>query len=416
MDNNQFSHCERVLVNVRMATLDPALDAPYGQLDNYVLGLCQGRIAQLLPSQEVELSSFGGEIIDGQGGWLTPGLIDSHTHLVYGGHRAREFEQRLLGKSYEEIARAGGGILATVNATRGLSQEQLVVEARPRFEALLNEGVTTVEIKSGYGLTMVDELKILRAAKALAADYPVRVSTTLLAAHCVPPEFRAEPDRYVEMICQELLPRVVEENLADAVDVFCEKIAFNLQQSERIFVAARRAGLGIKVHAEQLSLSGGAALAADFGAWSADHLECLDEIGVLALQNAGTVATLLPGAFYFLREIRKPPVELLRRHAVPMVLATDLNPGTSPLASLRLMLNMGCTLFGLTPEEALTAVTCNAARALGQGDTLGTLSVGKQADLLLWDIDHPAQLAGEFGSLRPRLKIVRGEVVHASRG
>jgi imidazolonepropionase len=413
---NQISHCERVLVNLRLATLDPALAAPYGLLDDHVLGICQGRIATLLPAREADLSSFDGEIIDGHGGWLTPGLIDSHTHLVYGGHRAREFEQRLLGQSYEEIARAGGGILATVNATRGLSQEQLVVEARPRLEALLNEGVTTVEIKSGYGLTMVDELKILRAARALAAEYPVRVSTTLLAAHCVPPEFRADPDRYVEMICQEMLPQVVEENLADAVDVFCEKIAFSPQQSERIFAAARQAGLGIKVHAEQLSLSGGAALAAGFGAWSADHLECLDEAGVLALQAAGTVATLLPGAFYFLRETRTPPVELLRRHGVPMALATDLNPGTSPLASLRLMLNMGCTLFGLTPEESLAAVTRNAARALGQGEALGTLSVGKQADLLLWDIDHPAQLAGEFGSLRPRLRIVQGEVVHASHG
>ncbi len=416
MHKNQISHCERVLVNLRLATLDPAVAAPYGLLDDQVLGICQGRIATLLPAQEADLSSFDGEIIDGHGGWLTPGLIDSHTHLVYGGHRAREFEQRLLGQSYEEIARAGGGILATVNATRGLSQEQLVVEARPRLEALLDEGVTTVEIKSGYGLTMADELKILRAARALAAEYPVRVSTTLLAAHCVPPEFRTEPDRYVEMICQELLPQVAEENLADAVDVFCEKIAFSLQQSEHIFAAARQAGLGIKVHAEQLSLSGGAALAAGIGAWSADHLEYLDEAGVLALQAAGTVATLLPGAFYFLRETRKPPVELLRRHGVPMALASDLNPGTSPLASLRLMLNMGCTLFGLTPEEALAGVTRNAALALGQGEALGTLSVGKQADLLLWDIDHPAQLAGEFGSLRPRLRIVRGEVVHASRG
>ena len=416
MYKNQFSQCERVLINVRIATCDPMVDAPYGLLDNHILGICQGRIAKILPRQEADLSDFDGEIIDGQGGWLTPGLIDSHTHLVYGGHRAREFEQRLLGKSYEEIARAGGGILATVRATRGLSQEQLVAQARPRLEALLDEGVTTVEIKSGYGLTVVDELKILRAAKALVAEYPVRVSTTLLAAHCVPPEFRAEPDRYVEMICQELLPQVVEENLADAVDVFCEKIAFTLQQSERIFTAARLAGLGIKVHAEQLSLSGSAALAASFAAWSADHLECLDEAGVLALQAAGTVATLLPGAFYFLQENRKPPVELLRRHRVPMALATDLNPGTSPLASLRLMLNMGCTLFGLTPEEALAAVTRNAAIALGQKDALGTLSVGKQADLLLWDIDHPAQLAGEVGSLRPRLRIVRGEVVHVSHG
>lgn len=416
MLKGKFSHCERLWINVRLATFDSAVEMPYGLLENQALGVRQGRIEAILPMDQVDLSSFDGEVIDGQGGWLTPGLIDSHTHLVYGGHRALEFEQRLLGKSYEEIAKAGGGILSTVRATRELSQEQLVAQARPRLEALIAEGVTTVEIKSGYGLTIADELKMLRAARTLAQEYPLRISTTLLAAHSVPPEFREQPDRYVEMICQELLPQVIEENLADAVDVFCEKIAFNLEQTERIFAAAREAGLGIKVHAEQLSLSGASALAARFGAWSADHLECLDEAGVLALQSSGTVATLLPGAFYYLRENRKPPVELLRRHGVPVALASDLNPGTSPLASLRLMLNMGCILFGLTPEEALVAVTRNAARALGLGDSLGTLSVGKRADLLLWDIDHPAQLAGEVGSIQPQQRIVEGEIIHASQG
>jgi imidazolonepropionase len=415
MLKDKFSHCERVWINVRIATFDPAVETPYGLLDNQVLGVRQGRIEVILPMEQAELSNFGGDIIDGQGGLLTPGLIDSHTHLIYGGHRALEFEQRLLGKSYEEIAKAGGGILSTVRATRELTQEQLAAQARPRLKALIDEGVTCVEIKSGYGLTVADELKMLRAAKSLAMEFPIRISTTLLAAHCVPPEFRDHADRYVEMICQELLPQVVEENLADAVDVFCEKIAFNLEQTERIFNAAQKAGLGIKVHAEQLSLSGGAALAARFSAWSADHLECLDKAGVLALQSAGTVATLLPGAFYFLRESRRPPVELLRRHAVPMVLATDLNPGTSPLASIRLMMNMGSTLFGLTPEEALTAVTRNAAKALGLDDSLGTLSVGKQADLLLWAIDHPAQLVGEVGSIQPRQHVVQGEIIHASR-
>lgn len=415
MRPKQISHCQRLLTNVRVATLDPAVDSPYGALTDSVLGIAEGRVATLLPMAVADWTDFAGEIIDGQGGWVTPGLLDCHTHLVYGGHRAHEFEQRLLGKSYQEIARGGGGILATVTATRNLSREQLVAEARPRLEALLAEGVTGVEIKSGYGLTVADELKILRAARDLAMEYPVRISTTLLAAHCVPPEFSEQPDRYIDMICKELIPLAVEEKLADAIDVFCEEIAFSLAQSERIFVAASQAGLGIKVHAEQLSSSGAAALAADFGAWSADHLEFLDEAGVRALQKAGTVATLLPGAFYFLQETRKPPVALLRQYGVPMALASDLNPGTSPLASLRLMLNMGCTLFGLTSEEALAGVTRNAACAMGRGDSLGTVSIGKEADLLLWDIDHPAQLAGEFGSLRPRLRMVGGEVMHASR-
>lgn len=416
MHKDTLSQCDRLWINVRLATLDPAVETPYGLLENQALGVRQGCIEAILPMEQVDLSRIDVEIIEGQDGLMTPGLIDSHTHLVHGGHRALEFEQRLLGKSYEGIARAGGGILSTVRATRGLSQEQLVTQARPRIEALISEGVTTVEIKSGYGLTITDELKMLRAARALGREYPIRTSTTLLAAHSVPPEFREQPDRYVELICQELLPQVAEDKLADAVDVFCEKIAFNLEQTERIFAAAQKAGLGIKVHAEQLSLSGASALAAHFGAWSADHLECLDEAGVMALQSAGTVATLLPGAFYFLRESRKPPVELLRRYGVSMALATDLNPGTSPLASIRLMLNMGCTLFGLTPEEALAAVTRNAASALGMGGSLGTLAVGKQADMLLWNIEHPAQLSGEVGSIRPQQRIVEGEITHASQG
>jgi imidazolonepropionase len=416
MTKEAFAHCDRMLVNVRLATLDPAVAAPYGVLEQHALGIYRGRIEAILPQQQIDLAGFCGQLIDGRGGWLTPGLIDCHTHLVHGGHRAREFEQRLLGSSYEQIAKAGGGILATVRATRELSPQQLLKQARPRLEALLAEGVTTVEIKSGYGLNSADELKMLRVAKALAQEYPVRISTSLLAAHCVPPEFCDQPDRYVELICEELLPQVVAENLADAVDVFCEKIAFSLEQSERIFAAARKAGLGIKAHAEQLSASGAAQLAARYGAWSADHLEYLDEAGVLALKAAGTVATLLPGAFYFLRESRKPPVELLRRHGVPMALATDLNPGTSPLASIRLMMNMGCTLFGLSPEETLAGVTRNAARALGLGDSLGTLQVGKQADLLLWDIDHPAQLAGEVGSIRPQQRMVQGEITYVSPG
>lgn len=407
-----LSHCERLWSNVRLATFDPAVSCPYGLLENHVLGIRGGTISAILPRERADLSKFRGEVIDGQGGLLTPGLIDCHTHLVYGGQRAGEFEQRLQGLSYQEIARTGGGIMNTVQATRALDEEQLAAQARPRLLALAREGVTTVEIKSGYGLTAADELKMLRAARKLAELLPVRVRTTLLAAHAVPPEYRNKADEYVEMICGELIPRVAAEGLADAVDVFCESIAFTPRHAERLFHAARQSGLGIKIHAEQLSNSGGAALAAGFGAWSADHLEYLDEAGAQALKAGATTAVLLPGAFYFLQETRKPPVELLRRHGVPMALATDLNPGSSPLASLRLMMNMSCTFFGLTPEEALTGVTRNAAMALGLGDRLGTLTVGKEADLLLWDVEHPAQLVCEVGWGVPRQRVLRGEDIH----
>ncbi|HBA88887.1 MAG TPA: imidazolonepropionase [Geobacter sp.] len=407
-----FPDCERLWINVSLATFDPAVEKPYGLLEDHVLGTRGGRIAAILPRSRADLSGFAGEVIDGQGGLLTPGLIDCHTHLVYGGDRTAEFEKRLQGAGYEEISRAGGGILSTVRATRALDEEELVRQARPRLEALAREGVTTVEIKSGYGLTAEDELKMLRAARKLAGELPVRVRTTLLAAHVVPPEYRARPDDYVDLICGELIPRVAAEGLADAVDVFCESIAFTVNQAERLLRAARESGLGVKVHAEQLSNSGAALLAARCGAWSADHLEFLDEAGAQALRSAGTAAVLLPGPFYFLRGTRKPPVDLLRRLGVPMALATDLNPGTSPLASLRLMMNMGCTLFGLTPEEALAGVTRNAALALGVGDRLGTLAPGRQADLLLWDVAQPAQLVCEVGWGAPRQRVVAGEDTH----
>lgn len=406
------TECERLWRNVRIATLDPAVAKPYGMLENKILGIRAGLVSLILPEGELDLSGFEGEVIDGNGCLLTPGLIDSHTHLLYGGNRADEFEQRLLGASYADIARAGGGIMSTVRATRALSEEELVRLARPRLEALLREGCTTIEIKSGYGLTAEDELKMLRAAKRLGQELPVRIRTTLLAAHAVPPEYKDNPDDYVDMICNELIPQVAEEGLADAVDIFCESIAFTLPQAERLFQAARRSCLGIKVHAEQLTSGGAAALAARYGAWSADHLEYLDEAGATEMQAAGTIALLLPGAFYFLQETRKPPIELLRRLGVPMALATDLNAGSSPLASLRLMMNMGCTLFGLTPEEALAAVTRNAALALGLGNCLGTLAVGKEADMLLWDLDHPSQLAGEVGWGGPIQRIFKGELCH----
>jgi len=411
--NSAFGGSQKIWINAQIATMNPQVDTPYGLLKNQVLGIDDGKIAFIAPMQDIDINAFPGEIIDAQGNYLTPGLIDSHTHLIYGGQRSGEFTRRLNGATYEEISRAGGGILATVAATRMLSEDELVEQARPRLEALINEGVTTVEIKSGYGLTLKDELKMLRAAKKLAADYPIRLRTTLLAAHAVPPEYTKDPDSYIKLICEEMIPKVAIEGLADAVDVFCEKIAFSATQSEQIFAAAKKAGLGIKVHAEQLSNSYGAELAASYSAWSVDHLEYLDEAGITALKKSATVATLLPGAFYFLGETKKPPVELLRQYQVPMALASDLNPGSCPLASLRLMLNMGCILFGLTPEEALLGTTRNAAIALGLGDAIGTLQVGKTADMLLWDIDDPAQLAYQFGSNVLLQRIFAGEISYA---
>ncbi|MCW9050284.1 MAG: imidazolonepropionase [Deltaproteobacteria bacterium] len=393
--------------------MDRAVDGSYGLLSDHALAVKDGKIELILPMRELDLQNFNGEIIDALGGWITPGLIDSHTHLVYGGQRAGEFTQRLQGTSYAEISSAGGGILSTVKATRALSEDQLVVQARPRIEALVNEGVTTVEIKSGYGLTIKDELKMLRAAKTLADDYPVHLSRTLLAAHAVPPEFNNSADAYVELVIQELIPLVAEEQLADAVDVFCEQIAFSIEQTERILLAAQAAGLGIKLHAEQLSNSHGAELAARYGAWSVDHLEYLDAAGIRAMQKSDTVATLLPGAFYFLGETRKPPVADLRQAEVPMALASDLNPGSSPLASLRLMMNMGCVLFNLTPEEALLGVTRHAARALGLSATAGQLSIGRAADMLLWNIEDPAQLSYQFGATPLVQRIFTGEISHA---
>jgi imidazolonepropionase len=407
-----WQSCEQLWINVRLATMDPLRSGPYGIMEDAAIGVAAGRIQVLAPMSQLNLAGISGRLIDAGGNWLTPGLIDSHSHLIYGGQRSGEFSRRLAGESYAEIARDGGGILATVATTRGLSQEQLTELARPRLQALLAEGVTTIEIKSGYGLNLGDELKMLRAARALSDEFPVRIRTTLLAAHSLPPEYRERPDDYVSLICDELLPQVAREGLAEALDVFCETIAFNLPQTERLLQAAQTYGLGIKLHAEQLNNSGASALGARYGAWSVDHLEHLDEVGVAALKGSGTVATLLPGAFYFLGETKMPPVKELRAQQVPMALATDLNPGSSPLASLRLMMNMGCVLFGLTPAEALTGVTRNAARALGLGDQLGQLAPGFSADMLLWDMDHPDQLAAEVGTFAPRQRIFGGELRH----
>ncbi|GAB7230298.1 imidazolonepropionase [Vibrio rotiferianus] len=351
------------------------------------------------------------QTIDLQSKLLLPGLIDCHTHLVYAGNRANEFEMRLNGVPYEEIAKQGGGILSTVRATREASEEQLIELALPRLDGLLASGVTSVEVKSGYGLTLQDEIKMLRAAKALEQERKVKITTTLLAAHALPPEFKDRADDYIQHICDDIIPLVAEEKLATSVDVFCESIGFNLAQTERVFEAAKKHGLHVKGHTEQLSDLGGTTLTAKYNGLSADHIEYLDDIGVRALANSSTVATLLPGAFYFLRETQLPPIELLRAHKVPMAIATDINPGTSPFADLTLMLNMACTLFRLTPQEALRGVTQNAAKALGYGESRGVIEIGYDADFSIWDIEHPADLSYQVGAKRLVGRIVNGEYV-----
>ncbi|WP_104035069.1 imidazolonepropionase [Vibrio jasicida] len=351
------------------------------------------------------------QTIDLQSKLLLPGLIDCHTHLVYAGNRANEFEMRLNGVPYEEIAKQGGGILSTVHATRAATEEQLIELALPRLDGLLASGVTSIEVKSGYGLTLADEIKMLRAAKALEQERKVKITTTLLAAHALPPEFRDRADDYIQHICDDIIPLVAEEKLATSVDVFCESIGFNLVQTERVFEAAKKHGLHVKGHTEQLSDLGGTTLTAKYNGLSADHIEYLDEIGVRALANSSTVATLLPGAFYFLRETQLPPIDLLRTHKVPMAIATDINPGTSPFADLTLMMNMACTLFRLTPQEALRGVTQNAAKALGYGESRGVIEVGYDADFSIWDIEHPADLSYQVGAKRLVGRIVNGEYV-----
>lgn len=377
-----------------LITMD-AGDGPFGLVRDGALVVRKGTIEWLGPSAQIDAGRFTGEVIHGDGRYLSPGLIDCHTHLIWGGSRADEWEMRLEGVAYEDIARRGGGILSTVAATRAASDEELFSLAKRRLEYLMRGGVTTVEIKSGYGLDVATETRILRIATRLRDSMPVNIKRTFLGAHAIPAEYAGQADAYVDLVCGEMLDSVI--GLCDAVDVFCEGIGFSLAQTERVLEAARKKGLAVKVHAEQLSLLGGAALAANKGALSADHLEYVDEAGVRAMASRGTVAVLLPGAFYFLRERQVPPIELFRRHNVPMAVATDANPGSSPVASLSLMMNMACTLFRLSPAEAMAGVTRNAARALGMHDRTGMLKVGMQADLADWDISSPAGIAYGIG-------------------
>lgn len=368
------------------------------------------RIDTVAPMRELAADALDGAKIVGRGGVLTPGLVDCHTHLVFGGQRADEFEQRLEGVSYQEIAAAGGGILSTVRATRQASEAELFERAAARLEAMLADGVTTIEIKSGYGLTVADELKCLRVARELGERYPVRVFTTLLGAHALPPEYANDADGYIDLVCREMIPAAAESGLADAVDVFCEKIAFSVAQCERVYAAAAEHGLPIKAHVEQLSNLGGAAAAARHGALSVDHIEYLDSEGIQAMADNSTTAVLLPGAFYTLRETQCPPVQTLRDAGVPMAVATDGNPGTSPLFQPTLMLNQACTLFRLTPKEALSGMTRYAARALGQSD-FGTVAPGQIADLCVWNIEHPAELAYAVQPQRLRQRVLAGRVL-----
>ena len=389
---------DKFYLNANLATMAGS-DAPYGAIKNGALGVTDGRIswiglAEALPGIADELAT---EVINLDNRWLTPGLIDCHTHIVFGGNRAEEFAERLKGVSYEEIARRGGGIMSTVRQTRELDEEGLFEAARPRVEGLIAEGVTTLEIKSGYGLTSSSEICMLKAARRLGRELPIRIETSFLGAHALPEEYQGRADAYLDYIIETMLPTIAQDGLADAVDAFLENIAFDADQVRHLFEAAKFLGLPVKLHADQLSNMQGAALAAEFGALSADHLEYTDRKGVRSMARAGTVAVLLPGAFYTLGGEQKPPIELFRKEGVPMAIASDSNPGSSPMLSLRLAMNMASRLFGLTAEESLLGVTRHAAAALGLGSELGTLEVGKAADFAIWNIRDPAELSYWLG-------------------
>lgn len=394
----------------RIATMDSELAAPYGLIENHDLVVRDNQIIAILPSDKIDANHC--QVIDVEGRLITPGLIDCHTHLVFGGDRASEWEQRMNGASYEAISAQGGGINATVRATRQMSENELFEKAKPRLEALIREGVTTVEMKSGYGLDYQNEEKQLKVSKRLFAEYPISVSSTLLSAHTVPPEFKDKPDEYIDLICQKIMPELWNKGLFDAVDVFCESVGFSLKQSEKLFAAAQQLGIPVKGHVEQLSNLGGSELVARYQGLSVDHIEYLDLAGIKALKKSGTVAVLLPGAFYFLRETKLPPIDLLREYQVPMAISTDFNPGTSPFASLRMIMNMSAVLFKLTPEEIWAGVTRNAAKALGKAHSHGQLKVGFSADFVVWNAKEPVEMIYEQGSNPLYIRVYQGQITH----
>ncbi|MGV2130426.1 imidazolonepropionase [Agrobacterium vitis] len=404
-----MTYRDRIFTNARLATLNPQLSG-LGIIEDAALMVRGGQIIYAGPMSELPISLLNAaEVTDCEGRWITPGLVDCHTHLVHAGNRAHEFEMRLAGASYEEIARAGGGIVSSVSKVRAASETDLLRETLPRLDALLAEGVTTIEVKSGYGLTVEDELKMLRAAKKLSDARPVSISTTYLGAHATPADYKGRNGDFIREVVLPGLTAAHAEQLVDAVDGFCEGIAFSPDEMRVVFDAAKALGLPVKLHADQLSNLSGAALAAEYGALSADHLEYTDAAGADAMAKAGTVAVLLPGAFYFIRETKKPPVDLFRQHGTKMALATDNNPGTSPLTSLLLTMNMGATLFGMTVEECIAGVTREAARALGRLDEIGTLEAGKSADLAIWNISELSELVYRMGFNPLHARVWRGQ-------
>ncbi|RWO06201.1 MAG: imidazolonepropionase [Mesorhizobium sp.] len=399
----------RLWRNARLATMADSA-AGLGIVEDGAIAARDGLIVYAGPEADMPAAfSQNAENVDCEGRWITPGLIDCHTHLIHAGNRANEFEMRLAGATYEEVTRAGGGIVSSVKALRAASQQELVAQSLPRLDALIAEGLTTIEVKSGYGLDLENEKKSLRAARLLGKNRPLTVTTSFLGAHALPPEAKGDKDAFIDLVANEILPAVTAEGLADAVDGFCEGLAFSPEQISRVFDAAKAAGLPVKLHADQLSNLHGAELAARYGALSADHLEYTDEAGAAAMARAGTVATILPGAYYFIRETKKPPIGLFRQHGVKMAVATDCNPGTAPLTSLLLTMNMAATLFGLTVDECLAGVTREAARALGLLGRTGTLEAGKSADLAIWDIERPAELVYRMGFNPLHARIWRGQ-------